>query len=96
MPGPGGGVVVLAGITLDELTIRPVSLCLKETDLVFPIGTVASEVAEVLAVMERGELPASQFISHRIGQDELPAALRALGKPTDQIKVVVDYALEPR
>jgi len=93
MPGGRGSVVVLAGITLEEISIRPASLCMKETDLVFPIGTVASEVAEVLEVMRRGELPAARFVSHRIRQSEVPAALRALGQPTDEIKVVLDYAL---
>ncbi|HVN86875.1 MAG TPA: zinc-binding dehydrogenase [Candidatus Binatia bacterium] len=91
MPSGRGNVVVLAGITMSELTIRPVSLCLKETDLVFPIGTVRDEVEEVLNVLASGELPAVRFVSHRIRQDQIPAALRDLGKPTDQIKVVVDY-----
>ena len=91
MPGGRGSVVVLAGITMSELTIRPVSLCLKETDLVFPIGTVRSEVEEVVSVLARGEVPAERFVSHRIRQDQIPEALRELGKPTDQIKVVVDY-----
>jgi (R,R)-butanediol dehydrogenase/meso-butanediol dehydrogenase/diacetyl reductase len=93
MVAPGGGVVVLAGITLDELTIRPAALCLKETDLIFPIGTVPAEVAEVMQVMERGEFPAAGFVSHRIAQTDIPAAIRELGRPTDQIKVVVDYAV---
>jgi len=93
MPGGRGSVVVLAGITMDELSIRPVTLCLKETDLVFPIGTVRDEVEEVVDVLARGELPADRFVSHRIRQAEIPAALRELGKPTDQIKVVVDYCL---
>lgn len=91
LPGGRGSVVVLAGITPDELTIRPVSLCLKETDLIFPIGTVPEEVAEVVQVLARGELPADRFVSHRIRQADIPDALRDLGKPTDQIKVVVDY-----
>jgi (R,R)-butanediol dehydrogenase / meso-butanediol dehydrogenase / diacetyl reductase len=91
MPGGRGSVVVLAGITMAELTIRPVSLCLKETDLVFPIGTVKEEVTEVIDVMARGELPAERFVSHRIRQADIPTALRELGKPTNQIKVVVDY-----
>ena len=95
MVGSGGGVVVLAGITLDEISIRPASLCLKETDLVFPIGTVPEEVAEVVAVMERGELPVERFVSHRITQANIPAALRNLSRPTDQIKVVVDYSANP-
>jgi (R,R)-butanediol dehydrogenase/meso-butanediol dehydrogenase/diacetyl reductase len=91
MPGAGGGVVVLAGITLDELTLRPVALCLKETDLVFPIGTVREEVEEVVAVLGAGELPAERFVSHRICQADVPQAIHDLGRPTDQIKVVVDY-----
>jgi 2-desacetyl-2-hydroxyethyl bacteriochlorophyllide A dehydrogenase len=91
LPGAGGAVVVLAGITLDELKIRPASLCLKETDLVFPIGTNAAEVEEVLAVLTSGDVPAARFVSHRIQQADIPAALHALGRPTDQIKVVVDY-----
>ena len=45
-------------------------------------------------MLARGELPADRFVSHRIRQDEIPAALRELGKPTDQIKVVVDYFCE--
>jgi (R,R)-butanediol dehydrogenase/meso-butanediol dehydrogenase/diacetyl reductase len=91
LPGGGGAVVVLAGITLDDVPIRPVSLALKETDLVFPLGTVRSEVEEVLEVLARGELPVETFVSHRIGQGEAPAALRDLGRPTDQVKVVIEY-----
>jgi 2-desacetyl-2-hydroxyethyl bacteriochlorophyllide A dehydrogenase len=90
MPG-SNGIVVLAGITLNELTIRPASLCMKETDLVFPIGTNAAEVEEVLAVIAHGDVPAERFVSHRIRQADIPAALQDLGRPTDQIKVVVDY-----
>ncbi len=93
MVGAGGGVVVLAGITLEEVPIRPASLCLKETDLVFPLGTVKEEVEEVVAALARGELPAQRFVSHRIRLADLPAALKDLGRPTDQIKVVVDYEL---
>ncbi len=96
LPGPGGAVVVLAGIPRDALTIRPASLCLKETDLVFPIGTNAAEVEEVLAIMVAGEVPAERFVSHRIRQADIPAALRDLGRPTDQIKVVVDYFASTR
>jgi (R,R)-butanediol dehydrogenase/meso-butanediol dehydrogenase/diacetyl reductase len=91
LPGSGGGVVVIAGITLDEIAIRPVSLVLKETDLIFPLGTVREEVEEVVAVLARGELPVERFVSHRISQTAIPAALHALGRPTDQIKVVIDY-----
>jgi 2-desacetyl-2-hydroxyethyl bacteriochlorophyllide A dehydrogenase len=94
LPGTDGGVVVLAGITLSELTIRPASLCLKETDLVFPIGTNATEVEEVLAVMASGDVPAERFVSHRIRQADIPSMLHALGRPTDQIKVIVDYRFE--
>jgi (R,R)-butanediol dehydrogenase/meso-butanediol dehydrogenase/diacetyl reductase len=89
---PGGGAVVIAGITLEEIAIRPVALVLKETDLIFPLGTVREEVEEVIAVLARGELPAERFISHRISQAAIPAALEELGRPTDQIKVVVEYA----
>ncbi len=91
MVRPRGGVVVLAGITLDELSIRPVALCLKETDLVFPLGTFPDEVAEVLRTMEQGELPAERFVSRRIRHEDVPQAIRELGKRTDDIKVVVDY-----
>ncbi|MBI1817645.1 MAG: zinc-binding dehydrogenase [Deltaproteobacteria bacterium] len=91
LPGGRGSVVVLAGITMSELTIRPVSLCLKETDLVFPIGTVKEEVEEVVAALHSGALPAERFVSHRIRQHEIPDALHELGKPTNQIKVVVEY-----
>jgi len=93
MPGGQGGIVVLAGITTDEIMIRPVALCLKETDLVFPIGTVHDEVVETVAALAAGELPAERFVSHRIPQAEIPAALRDLGKPTDQVKVVIDYLM---
>ncbi len=95
---PGGGAAVIAGITLDEIAISPVALILKETDLIFPLGTVREEVEEVVAVLASGELPAERFISHRISQAAIPAALKELGRPTDQIKVVVDYEqpLEPK
>jgi (R,R)-butanediol dehydrogenase/meso-butanediol dehydrogenase/diacetyl reductase len=91
MPGGGGGVVVLAGITTEELTIRPAALCLKETDLVFPIGTVREEVEETLRALAARELTAERFVSHRIRQRDIPRAIHELGRPTDQIKVVIDY-----
>jgi threonine dehydrogenase-like Zn-dependent dehydrogenase len=87
-----GGVVVLAGITLEEVPIRPLALCLKENDLVFPIGTNRDEVAEVIQVLDRGEFPVERFVSHRIELAQVPAVLKELGKPSDQIKVVIDYA----
>jgi len=96
MAAPGGSTVVIAGITLDEIVLRPVSLSLKETDLIFPLGTVREEVEEVLAVLARGELPVDRFVSHRIVLDAIPTTLRDLGRPTDQIKVVVDYTAAQR
>ncbi len=87
-----GGVVVLAGITLEEISIRPLALCLKENDLVFPIGTNADEVAEVIEVLARGEFPVDRFVSHRIDLSQVPDVLKELGKPSDQVKVVIDYA----
>ena len=91
MVGGRRGVVVIAGITMEQIVIQPLALALKETDLVFPIGTVAEEVKEVLAVLARGEFPAKELVSHRISQRDIPTTLRDLGRPTDQIKVVVDY-----
>ena len=87
----GGGVVVIAGITLDEISIRPASLILKETDLIFPLGAVREEVEETIVALASGVFPAERFITHRIRQAEIPAALEELGRPTEQIKVVVDY-----
>jgi (R,R)-butanediol dehydrogenase / meso-butanediol dehydrogenase / diacetyl reductase len=89
--GSGGGAVVICGVTLDTMTIRPASLILKETDLIFPLGTVREEVEEVVAALARGEVPADRFVSHRISQAEIPAMLHDLGRPTDRIKVVVEY-----
>jgi (R,R)-butanediol dehydrogenase / meso-butanediol dehydrogenase / diacetyl reductase len=89
--GPGGGAVAICGITLDEITIRPTALILKETDLIFPLGTVREEVEEAVAALARGAVPAERFISHRIAQTAIPVMLRDLGRPTDQIKVVVEY-----
>jgi threonine dehydrogenase-like Zn-dependent dehydrogenase len=66
-------------------------LCLKETDLVFPIGTVRAEVEHVIDVLARGEVPAARFVLQRIRQDEIPDALHDLGTPRDQVKVVVEY-----
>jgi len=86
-----GGVVVLAGITLEEVPIWPLALCLEENDLVFPVGTNRDEVGEVIEVLSRGEFPAGRFVSHRIGLSELPDVLKELGKPSDQVKVVIDY-----
>jgi len=88
-----GGVVVLAGITPDAIQIQPLMLCLKEVDLVFPIGTVREEVEETLALLASGDLDPTPFVTHRIRLDDVPAAIRALGHPTDQVKVVVDYRL---
>jgi (R,R)-butanediol dehydrogenase/meso-butanediol dehydrogenase/diacetyl reductase len=91
LPGSGGAVVVLAGITTESISIQPAALCLKETDLVFPIGTVREEVCETLAVLAAGEVPARRFVTHRVSQEDAPRALHELGRPTDQIKVVIDY-----
>jgi (R,R)-butanediol dehydrogenase/meso-butanediol dehydrogenase/diacetyl reductase len=90
--GAGGGTVVIAGITLEEVAIRPVSLILKETDLIFPLGTIREEVEETIVTLASGVFPAERFVTHRIRQADIPPALQALGAPSDQIKVVIDYA----
>ena len=87
MPGGRGSVVVLAGITMDELTVRPVVLCLKETDLVFPIGTVLKlTTGEVGVVVRRGSLssepnrPVVKLILDRSGTRTSEGRLIDLGE----------------
>lgn len=54
---------------------------------------VVAEVEATLAVLASGDLDPTQFVTHRIRLDDVPAAIRALGHPTDHVKVVVDYRL---
>jgi hypothetical protein len=52
-------------ITLDEMTIRPASLCLKETDLVFPIILVPANGGRSARRLARGDCrPGASY--HRI------------------------------
>lgn len=74
-----GGRATLVGVGRDRLATVPLGVFVAgELEVVGSFGQTAADVREVLSLVANGRLDLSRSVSHRLGFDEFPAALRML------------------
>ena len=83
--------IVVVGMCQETDRFEPMQCILKHLDLIFPYFFQISEYRYVLEMMKQSRIDPSPMITHTIKLDELPEMIEAMGKPADQIKVIVTY-----
>ena len=85
-----GGTVGIVGFCSVPDSFVPSVAVLKEVTFVFSLVYSRRDFEHSLDVMNKGDVAATLMITDTVSLDELPAALEALRRPTDQCKVLVD------
>ena len=89
---PGGRATVV-GLTPRPLQLMPGALFVsQELELVGSFGSTASDLNELIDLVDAGRLDLSRSVTHRTGIDGFPDALRQLETREDHpIRIVVTY-----
>ncbi len=83
--------IVVVGMCQETDRFEPMQCILKHLDLIFSYFFQISEYRYVIEMMKQSRINPSPMITHTIKLDELPEMIEAMGKPADQIKVIVTY-----
>jgi (R,R)-butanediol dehydrogenase/meso-butanediol dehydrogenase/diacetyl reductase len=83
------GVVVVAGVVIQEDVIAPIVALGKEVTIRFSQAYTERDFAAVIDAIARRDIAPKPMHSSTVTLDELPAAFEALRKPTTQCKVLI-------
>jgi (R,R)-butanediol dehydrogenase/meso-butanediol dehydrogenase/diacetyl reductase len=83
------GVVVVAGVVIQEDVIAPIVALGKEVTIRFSQAYTEQDFAAVIDAIARRDIAPKPMHSSTVTLDELPAAFEALRKPTTQCKVLI-------
>jgi D-arabinose 1-dehydrogenase-like Zn-dependent alcohol dehydrogenase len=88
-----GGRATLVGIGRDRLTGPPLGLFVaREQEVVGSFGATLADVNELVDLVDAGRLDLTQSVSHTLGIEDVPLALRMLhtreGSP---LRIVIDH-----
>lgn len=86
-----GGRVSVLGASMEDDGFPPAVALNKELDLHFSLGLEPGEVETAIEVLASGRISTEAMITHIVGLDDLPRAFAALGQPTDQAKVMLEF-----
>lgn len=87
-----GGRVLLMGVCLEDVSLRPIGWLLKELTIRSSLGCSADDQRRALEVLGSGAVDGSALVTRRIGIEEAPEVVSALAGGADEIKVVVEHA----
>lgn len=83
------GVVVVAGVVIQEDVIAPIVALGKEVTIRFSQAYTEADFAAVIDAIARGEIDPRPMHTATVTLDELPEAFEALRKPTTQCKILI-------
>lgn len=86
-----GGAVVLMGVCLQDVPVRPIGWMLKELTIHSSIGCSADDQRSALDLVSTGAVDPLPLVTRRIGIEDIPKALPEIAAGADEIKVVVEH-----
>ncbi len=84
------GTVLVMGVCLEPVPLRPMRLMLKELSLCSSLGCERPEHRRAVDLLARGEVDARGLVTRRVPLEETADAMAALATGADEIKVVVE------
>jgi threonine dehydrogenase-like Zn-dependent dehydrogenase len=82
--------VVVAGVCMEDDTIRPFLGINKELNIQFVLGYTPDEFAGTLRHIAEGEIDVSPLVTGRVDIDGVAGAFDALANPDDHAKILVE------
>ncbi len=86
---PPKAQIMVAGVCMEQDRFEPSLAINKQIDMRFVFAYSPEEFARTLHNIAEGVIDVSPVITHHVGLDGVADAFKALAKPDDQVKVVV-------
>jgi threonine dehydrogenase-like Zn-dependent dehydrogenase len=87
---PRGARIVVAGVCMDDDTIRPLLGINKELSLQFVLGYTPGEFMDTLAALADGRIDVAPLVTGRVGVEGVAQAFRDLANPDEHAKILVE------
>ena len=87
---PALGRVCVVGSCMQGDSVRPLIAQTKQLTIVFSFAYDPFEFADTLRAIAEGEIDVTPMITGVCGVDGVPAAFRALGRPDEHVKILVE------
>jgi threonine dehydrogenase-like Zn-dependent dehydrogenase len=87
---PRGTRIVVAGVCMDDDTIRPMLGINKELSLQFVLGYTPGEFMDTLAAIADGRIDVAPLVTGRVGVEGVAQAFRDLASPDEHAKILVE------
>jgi threonine dehydrogenase-like Zn-dependent dehydrogenase len=82
--------IVVAGVCMEDDTIRPTFGINKELNVQFVLGYTPDEFARTLRALAEGQIDCAPLITSKTGVEGVAAAFRALANPEAEAKILVE------
>lgn len=87
---PRGARIVVAGVCMDDDTIRPMLGINKELSLQFVLGYTPGEFMDTLAAIADGRIDVAPLVTGRVGVEGVAQAFRDLASPDEHAKILIE------
>ena len=87
---PAQSRIVIVGVCMEADRVHPFVAIAKELNLQFVLAYDPLEFVGALQSIAEGEIDVTPMITGRCGIDGVPDAFRALGRPDDHVKLLVE------
>ena len=81
---------MVAGVCMEDDTIRPMIGINKELSVQFVLGYTPDEFAETLAAIADGRIDVAPLVTGRVGVEGVAQAFRDLANPDRHAKILVE------
>ena len=85
-----GTRIVVAGVCMDDDTIRPMIGINKELSVQFVLGYTPGEFMDTLAAIADGRIDVGPLVTGRVGVEGVAQAFRDLANPDRHAKILVE------
>jgi threonine dehydrogenase-like Zn-dependent dehydrogenase len=87
---PQGAKIVVAGVCMEDDTIRPMHGINKELSVQFVLGYGPLEFADTLGALAEGRIDVAPLVTGKVGAGQVPQAFRDLANPERHAKIIVE------
>jgi threonine dehydrogenase-like Zn-dependent dehydrogenase len=87
---PIGARIVVAGVCMEDDTIRPMIAINKELNVQFVLGYTPGEFMDTLAALSEGRIDVAPLVTGRVGVEGVAQAFRDLASPDEHAKILVE------
>ena len=87
---PQGAKIVIAGVCMEDDTIRPMFGINKELSLQFVLGYTPMEFADTLGALADGRIDVGPLVTGKVGVGGVADAFRTLASPETHAKILVE------